>query len=248
MCIFLYIDQDKWLELEHSAKRKNHKNADIGTFTKYVVINQREFPMLIRLIAAHLLAFMVLGCVHGTKPNTKELDPPELVDLKIISRAQWGWVPLSDSIPTHEIKYITVHHGGEDFPEDKDPVKYLRGLQSWSRADKDWIDIPYHYMIDLKGNIYEARPLEYPGDTNTDYDVRGHALICIMGNYENQIISEKQLDQLARVIGYLAKKYSVPLDELKGHKDYTETLCPGKDIYKYLQDGSLANRVIELGK
>ncbi len=167
-------------------------------------------------------------------------------EIEIVTRADWGWVPLTDSIPTHEIKYITIHHGGEDFPEDKDVIKYLIGLQSWSRSDKNWIDNPYHYMIDLKGNIYEARPMEFPGDTNTDYDVRGHALICVMGNYEHQILSETQFEQLARLTAKLANKYEVSAENIKSHKDYTETLCPGKDLYRYLEDGSLLKRVNEL--
>jgi len=166
----------------------------------------------------------------------------------MVTRADWGWVPLTDTIPTHEIKYITIHHGGEDFPEDKDVIKYLIGLQSWSRSDKNWIDNPYHYMIDLQGNIYEARPIKYPGDTNTDYDVRGHALICVMGNYENQILSKIQFEQLALLTATLADKYGVANDLIKSHKDYTETLCPGKDLYRYLEDGSLIKRVVELRK
>ncbi|MCF7825481.1 MAG: N-acetylmuramoyl-L-alanine amidase [Candidatus Marinimicrobia bacterium] len=195
---------------------------------------------------------MVITLLWSCAPQaeTKITVAPQqtLPPLEIRTRADWGWVPLTDTIPTHEIKYITIHHGGEDFPEDKDVIKYLIGLQAWSRSDKNWIDNPYHYMIDLKGNIYEARPIEYPGDTNTDYDVRGHALICVMGNYENQILSETQFEQLARLTAYLADKYSVSNDLIKSHKDYTETLCPGADLYRYLEDGSLLKRVAELRK
>lgn len=197
------------------------------------------------LIIAPLL---LLFTCSTPKPEVLPDEAPavQTEKLEIISRADWGWVPLTDSIPTHKIKYITIHHGGEDFAEDKDVIKYLKGLQSWSQSEKNWIDNPYHYMIDLKGNIYEARPIKYPGDTNTDYDVRGHALICVIGNYQNQILSEIQFEQLARLTAQLAATYGVPLELIKGHKDYTETLCPGTDLYRYLQDGSLAKRVFEL--
>lgn len=202
---------------------------------------------MIRQISLSILAIVVLFSCTPQEPATPEpIMPIQKQSLEIVTRAEWGWVPLTDSIPTHEIKYITIHHGGEDFAEDKDVIKYLKGLQSWSQSDKNWIDNPYHYMIDLKGNIYEARPIKYPGDTNTDYDVRGHALICVMGNYENQILSETQFEQLARLTAYLSDKYSVAPELIKSHKDYTETLCPGKDLYRYLQDGSLVKRVIEL--
>ncbi len=199
--------------------------------------------MKLQLIFLGFVVLFMSSCA-----TSKSTSPQEEAQLEMVTRADWGWVPLTDTIPTHEIKYITIHHGGEDFPEDKDVIKYLIGLQSWSRSDKDWIDNPYHYMIDLRGKIYEARPIDYPGDTNTDYDVRGHALICVMGNYENQKLSETQFEQLALLTATLADQYGVTNDLIKSHKDYTETLCPGKDIYRYLEDGSLIRRISELRK
>ncbi len=204
--------------------------------------------MNLRLIFIGFALMLIGTCSSNNNTSTPMPAPQAETQLEIITRADWGWVPLTDTIPTHEIKHITIHHGGEDFPPDKDVIKYLIGLQSWSRSDKNWIDNPYHYMIDLQGNIYEARPIEYPGDTNTDYDVRGHALICVMGNYENQILSETQFNQLALLTATLADRYGVANDLIKGHKDYTETLCPGKDLYRYLEDGSLVKHIAELRK
>lgn len=195
-----------------------------------------------------MAALFLVKCATQVENVVEIITEPSVPSLEMVTRADWGWVPFTDTIPTHEIKYITIHHGGEDFPQDKDVIKYLIGLQSWSRSDKNWIDNPYHYMIDLQGKIYEARPMEYPGDTNTDYDVRGHALICVMGNYENQILSKTQFNQLALLTATLADKYGVANDMIKSHKDYTETLCPGKDLYRYLEDGSLLKRVSELRK
>ena len=204
--------------------------------------------MKLRLIFIGFSVLLIGSCTPSVSTSPQIIVPQLETKMEMVTRADWGWVPLTDTIPTHEIKYITIHHGGEDFPEDKDVIKYLIGLQSWSRSDKNWIDNPYHYMIDLQGKIYEARPIEYPGDTNTDYDVRGHALICVMGNYENQILSETQFEQLALLTATLADKYGVANDLIKSHKDYTETLCPGKDLYRYLEDGSLIKRVAELRK
>ena len=204
--------------------------------------------MKLRLIFIGFSVLLIGSCTPSVSTSPQIIVPQLETKMEMVTRADWGWVPLTDTIPTHEIKYITIHHGGEDFPEDKDVIKYLIGLQSWSRSDKNWIDNPYHYMIDLQGNIYEARPIKYPGDTNTDYDVRGHALICVMGNYENQILSKIQFEQLALLTATLADKYGVANDLIKSHKDYTETLCPGKDLYRYLEDGSLIKRVAELRK
>ena len=184
------------------------------------------------------------GCAHRSLEETKNilhLEYPRA--LNVVLREEWGWQASERSLPDHTVNKITIHHGGEDFPPDKDPVEYLRNLQSHSRSEKDWIDIPYHFMIDLRGRIYEARPVNLPGDTNTDYDVRGHALICVMGNYEHQNVSQQQLTSLINLTTFLSRRLHVSPDSIKGHKDYTETLCPGADLYRYLQDGTIVNAV-----
>jgi uncharacterized protein YbbC (DUF1343 family) len=196
-----------------------------------------------KIFTLFLISSIFWGCSTSLKMiDISELDYPN--DLTVITRAEWGWQPLTRSLPEQTISKITIHHGGEFFSEDKDMVQYLRSLQSWSRSEKKWIDIPYHYMIDLEGNIYEARPINFSGDTNTDYDVRGHALICVVGNYEIQTVKPIQLKSLAKLVAFLKQKYRVDLKDIKGHKDYTnQTVCPGKDLYKYLVDGSFIKMV-----
>ncbi len=190
-----------------------------------------------------ILVLMLASCsadVTNYIPIT-ELNYPS--DLKVTSRNDWNWQPITKVLPQHQVNKITIHHSGEEFAEDKDVFQYLKNLQTWSRSEKKWIDIPYHFMIDLKGNIYEARPINYPGDTNTDYDVRGHALICVIGNYEIQKINDQQLKSLSKLTAFLKHKYNVSLKDIRTHKDYTETLCPGKDLYKYFENGSFLRMV-----
>lgn len=194
------------------------------------------------------IALLVLAFVFLAGCSTKELYRTTSrvaypATLGIVPQREWGGKPWEGATPVHHINRITIHHGGEEFPAEKDPVNYLVGLQNWSRSEKHWVDIPYHYMIDLRGTIYEARPVEIPGDTNTPYDPRGHALICVMGNYEHQILNEAQLSSVISLAAFLAKHFNVPPDSIKGHKDYTETLCPGQNLYRYLQDGTIVSRV-----
>lgn len=200
---------------------------------------------ILQLFAITIMIFIFSQCASTSEMILiSDLHYPS--DLNVISRAEWGWQPLTKVLPEHKIDKITIHHGGEFFPEDKDMIKYLRNLQSWSRREKKWIDIPYHFMIDLKGNIYETRPINYPGDTNTDYDVRGHALICVVGNYEEQKINHSQLNSLVNLVSFLQNKYKVSDKDIRGHKDYTtQTVCPGKDLYKYIEDGTIVRMIHE---
>lgn len=197
-----------------------------------------------------LIQVIILGLLMSCnnwftrKNNYFPVSYPE--DLSIVKRAQWGWQPIQQKLKSHLIDKITIHHGGVEFKAEEDPLEHLQNLQSWSRSEKKWPDIPYHYMIDLEGTIYEARPLQFPGDTNTDYDVHGHALICVMGNYEVQMINQKQLHALISLSAYLSKSYGISAEKIKGHKDYTETLCPGRDLYRYLQDGTIQRGVTKI--
>jgi N-acetylmuramoyl-L-alanine amidase len=191
------------------------------------------------IIKIVLTALLLLSCA-GTK-NIKKLMP------EIISKEQWGGKKHFGEMPEHTISKITIHHGGVEVKPDKDPVQYMQNLQRFSMEEKKWMDIPYHYSIDLQGKIYACRPIQYPGDTNTEYDPTGHVLINVIGNYEIQKISEVQLQAIVKLTAWLAAKYSVPVRDIAGHKDYSKmTVCPGKDLYKYLQGGTIQQRVQEV--
>ncbi len=197
---------------------------------------------------------LVLAATFSGCPGTRvvgdfsdhELDYRDAID--VVRRAEWGWKRAENLLPEHAISKITIHHGGVAFSDDRDPIEYLRSLQDWSREERGWIDIPYHFVIDLEGKIYEARPLQFPGDTNTTYDPRTHALIVVVGNYEVRELSEVQFDSLAKLTAFLAAEYAVELPDIRSHKDYApgETDCPGANIYQYFEDGSLLRRVAQL--
>ena len=167
------------------------------------------------------------------------------VEKQIVPVAAWGGTPADASqARKQEITHITLHHQGEPFPQGKDPIQYLRNLQTWSRTTKHWLDIPYHYIIDLDGRIYEGRKLEYAGDTNTEYDPKGHALIEVVGNFEEVQPNQQQLDAVVDLMALLANKYKVSIDKLHGHKDYSaQTVCPGVNLYRYLEDGYFRRKV-----
>jgi len=145
-----------------------------------------------------------------------------------------GYVP-------HTLDRITLHHDGAEFYGGA--TARLRGLQSWSRRARGWVDIPYHYLIDLEGNTYQARPLEFVGDTATEYDPTGHALITVMGNYNVQEINEAQLGAIVDLASWLCYEYSLDPQSIRGHRDYAATACPGANLYQYLANGHIVSAV-----
>lgn len=164
----------------------------------------------------------------------------------IVARGEWGSRPADESrMKTHEIHAITLHHGGVVWEGKPDAPTSLRNLQSWGMRERNWGDIPYHFQIDLEGVIYECRELRFAGDTNTAYNPAGQALPCLMGNYEEQVPNEKQLDAVVDLCAWLCSTYGIPPGSIKGHKDWVETLCPGKNFYPYITDGTISRRVAE---
>jgi hypothetical protein len=145
----------------------------------------------------------------------------------------------------HRITHVTLHHTGSPEPlrPGNDPVERLRGLQRWGRTDRNWWDVPYHYLIDLEGRIYEGRDWRYLGETNTTYDPSGHFLISVVGNYELQEPSRAQLESVAALMAWAVSRFDVPLDRIGGHYDYAPTTCPGVHLRKYLEDGTLRHDV-----
>jgi len=175
-------------------------------------------------------------------PSDPDITDPALrAAPKIISREEWGAKPPVLDLPPHTIDRITVHHTGVRQNRERTFFDKLRGLQAWSqredqlaggRTKPQWADIPYHFYIDWQGEIAEARPISLPGDTNTSYDVRGHALIVVEGTFPTDTFNAQQRRALYQLTLHLARTYSVWPHRIKGHVDYTpgETDCPGDSI------------------
>jgi N-acetyl-anhydromuramyl-L-alanine amidase AmpD len=118
-------------------------------------------------------------------------------------------------------------------------------MQGWGQRDKGWPDLPYHFMIAPNGQIYEARPIEYEGETNTNYDLAGHILVELMGNFETQRPSPNQIVSLVHMLAWLCQEYDCDPNEICGHCDAApgQTSCPGRDLHRYIADGQLAQWV-----
>lgn len=197
------------------------------------------FHVVMRLSAIVLMCAVMLivsGCASVAPP------------LQIVSVAEWGGTPLTSEqrakARPHVPTLITLHHGGVAFLRDKDPAQYLRNLQTWSRNTRGWADIPYHYLIDLDGRVYEGRDVMLAGDTNTEYNPAGHALIVVLGNFEEVEPNAAQLEAIVATMVMLSKRFNIAPDKIAGHKDFSsQTACPGKSLYPYLQSGYFQRQV-----
>jgi hypothetical protein len=147
----------------------------------------------------------------------------------------------------HKITHVTLHHTGDSKPllPGDSPVARLRGLQSWGASDRNWWDVPYHFLLGIDGDIYEGRDYHFMGETNTAYDPGGHFLISAIGNYERQEPTQATLNAIADLMAWALNENGLSVDKIGGHYNYADTGCPGKNLKKYLEDGTFKRMVSE---
>lgn len=174
---------------------------------------------------------------------------PAIPAFTIVPRS--GWTanepkPYKQQVPVR----ITIHHEGTKFELGSDAPKHIKNVQVWGMGpDRNWADIPYHFLIAPDGTVYEGRNVNTTGETATEYDPSGHLLITCLGNFETQEVQPAQLEALTKLIAYSCKKYNIPADSIASHKDHSaKTDCPGKNLYQYLQNGYIKGKVKELTK
>jgi hypothetical protein len=193
-----------------------------------------------------LSALFFLTYLLACAPAKKTASLPEVT---IVPRS--GWTanepkPYKQHTPVR----ITVHHEGTRLEATDDAAKKIKAIQVWGMGkDRNWADIPYHFLIAPDGTIYEGRAVTTAGETATEYDPSGHLLITCLGNLEQQEVPLAQLESLIKMIAYTSRKYNIPVETLSTHKDNSaQTNCPGKNLYAYFQNGYIRERVAELLK
>ena len=188
-----------------------------------------------------VLVVMILSISCKTTQRSTQKNEPV-----IIPRSGWN-ANEPRNYQKHVPSRITVHHEGTFFDKSGDAAKKIRNIQVWGLGpDRNWVDIPYHFLIAPDGKIYEGRDVFTVGETATEYDPSGHLLITCLGNYEVQEVSEETINSLVMLIAYCSKKYNVPVSTLSTHRDNSkQTTCPGKNLYKFFEDGTIKMKVEE---
>ena len=138
--------------------------------------------------------------------------------------------------PSKDFDRITVHHSAGAVNASTTDAKVIADIEAvcHEHIARGYGDIGYHFVIDVRGIAWEARSLSYEG-AHVSGQNDGNIGVMLLGNYENQTVSEKQKKGLAILIESLRDKYQVKRHRLFGHRDIGKSLCPGKHLYKYVE-------------
>ena len=140
-------------------------------------------------------------------------------------------VPVISLYPSRKWKYIIIHHSATDEGSSLYFDKY--------HYSKGWEGLGYHFVITngTKGKQdgqIEVSPRWLKQEDGSHCKASGmnnKAIgICLVGNFNTEEVSKKQLDALVYLVGLLRKHYKIPLTRILGHSQVhgAKTDCPGK--------------------
>lgn len=166
---------------------------------------------------------------------------------ELLCRASWGAVAPRPGGRPHTPVRMTIHHTAAFLGPNSNAPARLRQHQHYHQDTKGWIDIAYHISVDRNGNIYQLRDPLLAGDTATSYDTTGHFLVVCEGNFDEEQVSEEQLNGAALAFAWAAQRFGISSDTLAGHRDASpDTACPGSSLYTHVTSGDLKSRIDNL--
>jgi len=132
-------------------------------------------------------------------------------------------------------RYIVIHHSATKKGNAAIIGRYHKNKRHMVNG------LAYHFVIDNGASGTRDGAVE-EGDRWKRQIRGGHAKqrwlnesgigICLIGNFNRQRPSRKQMDSLVRLVNKLRKKYGIPLSCIKGHGQFNgeHTVCPGRNF------------------
>jgi hypothetical protein len=151
----------------------------------------------------------------------------------VIPRSKWtssgvkNW--LAD--PMSSVNRITVHHDAIMPVPGGSYAESLRRLQLIRKGhlNNGWADIGYHFAIDPKGRIWQARPLDFQGAHVKNHNPSNLGIV-MFGNYEQIRPTSTSVQSLDKLIAYAMQRFMVPLSRVYTHRELRPTACPGRNL------------------
>ncbi len=174
----------------------------------------------------------------------------------IITRSEWRANPFKGNpVPQPRYQFLTLHHAAgfsaSDLDEGKEQVKRIQRLY---QEDKGWADIGYHFLIDAAGNIYQGRPYtqEVALSQKPTLVIGAHVAggntgnigVCLLGCFHpetnastcDDVLTESVSASLVQLFAFFCENYRVAPANIKGHRDFNATDCPGSNLYPRLPE------------
>ena len=110
-------------------------------------------------------------------------------------------------------------------------------IRRWHRA-QGWVDVGYHYVITLDGEVQPGRPVDQVGAHCPQKRMNHVSIgICYIGGCAEDGKTPKdtrtpaQKIDLKSLVKKLRSKYGIPVERVFGHRDFAPKACPSFDVH-----------------
>jgi N-acetylmuramoyl-L-alanine amidase len=123
--------------------------------------------------------------------------------------------------------YIIVHHSESPDGATLD----WSAIRRYHIDHNGWQDIGYHYGVEKINGVVEVlvgRMQDQNGAHCNDAGMNHQSLgICVVGNYDLAPPSLEVWNKTITLVASLCRVFSIPVENIKGHRDYHDKTCPG---------------------
>lgn len=127
---------------------------------------------------------------------------------------------------------IVVHHSASNANTPISEIDRWHKQRGFTKSSLGFF-VGYHYVILSSGQLIQTRRDNEIGCHTIPND--GKIGVCCVGNFMLEKPTDAQLTTLKNLCEKLKKDYNI--NEVKGHRDFSNTECPGDNLYLYvLQD------------
>lgn len=149
-------------------------------------------------------------------------------------------------------QYIVLHHAAAPIEQTFSTINEYHRKKFGFKSSLGYY-AGYHYVIDVKGQIHQARAHKDPGahtkENNMNYKSLG---VCLTGWFDDghdAMPNEKQRIALKKLLTHLMEQEDIPWGNIRFHRDYSPKTCPGMHItknwiYQLLEVGPYENNNI----
>lgn len=144
---------------------------------------------------------------------------------------EFSWKP---SAAERKWVYVVIHHSATGSGS-VDSI-HQNHRQRKDKQGQPWLGIGYHFVIgngsgmgdgEVESTFRWKQQIHGAHSGSAVHNANGIG-ICLIGNFQENAPSEKQIAAVTRLIGTLAKRYEIPSRLVIGHNSVKPTACPGK--------------------
>jgi hypothetical protein len=188
--------------------------------------------------------------------------------LSITPRSSWGGdlAPKGPIPDEPDVRVLLVHHSvnANTYAQSSVPGM-LRGIYDFHTTSKGWPDVAYNFFVDRFGGVWEGRTGSLAGPKAGDATGGNQGfsqLCCFLGDHTSAPPSPAAQASMGALLGWLAGRHGIDLSEgararftsrgsnkykagaaidvgtVSGHRDVTQTSCPGDAAYALVADGT----------